>query len=122
MHKFRCSVIAYFLFSHLCAVASTHEDQITGQQQLGCMMCHQGDRDLIDSKTRDLKKHVAYLTQNTLRGRLTGSSGERLAAQYVADELHKFGFSGAGDNDTFFQTFYFSAPDDIKKKAAPLEM
>lgn len=78
----------------------------------GCMMCHQGN----DNQTETVKQHVSYLTQEKLEGRLTGSKGEQLATQYVADFLKVNGYVAAGDKHTFFQTFGFLSPSDHKKK------
>ena len=121
-----------FYHSPYSHILPTFDEKITitsvrwEDQQQGCMMCHQRESTPSDktAEKRDIdtiKKHIAYLTENTLEGRLTGSLGEQLATQYVTDTLRQLGFEGAGDNGSFFQTFYFSAPDDAKKKVASHE-
>ncbi len=57
----------------------------------------------------DMKQHVTYLASDELEGRLTGTPGEKLATQYVADVLAKSGLQPIGDKDTWFQNFDFTA-------------
>jgi hypothetical protein len=56
-----------------------------------------------------LQTHVAFLSADSLQGRLTGSRGERLATQYTANILRQLGLEPAGDNGTYFQAFVFTA-------------
>ncbi len=57
----------------------------------------------------DLKKHVGMLASDAMEGRLTGTAGERMATQYVADAFASLGLSPAGDDGGYFQTFDFTA-------------
>lgn len=57
----------------------------------------------------DMKQHVTYLASDELEGRLTGTPGEKLATQYVADVLAKSGIVPFGDKDTWFENFEFTA-------------
>lgn len=41
------------------------------------------------SNTQQLKQHISYLASDELQGRLTGSAGEKKAAQYLEQELKK---------------------------------
>jgi len=59
------------------------------------------------SKPKTFKKHVSYLASEKLEGRLTGTKGEQLAAEYIAKEFAKAGLKPAGENGTYFQTFSF---------------
>src|SRR5437763_8246589 len=43
-------------------------------------------------------RHVAYLADDKLEGRLTGSPGHRMAAEYVAAQFEKAGLKPAGTN------------------------
>lgn len=52
-----------------------------------------------------LKNHVAFLSADKLQGRLTGTSGEKYAAQYVASEFKRLGLTPVGDNGTYYQCF-----------------
>ncbi|MCH9757470.1 MAG: M28 family peptidase [Gammaproteobacteria bacterium] len=64
---------------------------------------------MIRAYATDLKKHVLFLSSAKLEGRLTGTPGEALATQYIADFFNTLGLEPAGDNGTFFQTFDFTA-------------
>ena len=61
------------------------------------------------SSAADLRRTVEFLASEELAGRMTGSDGARLAADYLAGELQKAGLAPGGDNGTFFQEFEFSA-------------
>lgn len=60
-------------------------------------------------RAEDLKKHIYYLASDALQGRLTGSAGEQLATDYAARLFKEFGLLPAGDGDTFFHGFDFTA-------------
>ncbi len=55
----------------------------------------------IDSN--NIKNHVAYLASDKLLGRLPGTPGYQMAADYVVNELQKYGLEPMGDNGTYFQ-------------------
>ena len=57
----------------------------------------------------DMRQHVTYLASDELEGRLTGTEGEKLATQYVADVLAKSGIQPFGDKDSWFEPFDFTA-------------
>ncbi len=57
----------------------------------------------------DFRKHVEYLCQGDLAGRMTGSAGERKATAYVAAYMDHLGLQPAGDDGTWFQKFEFPA-------------
>jgi len=56
-----------------------------------------------------LRIHLTALASEKMEGRLTGTAGERRAAEYVASVFQWLGLTPAGDNGTFFQTFQFTA-------------
>lgn len=60
-------------------------------------------------RTCELRRTVTDLASEKMAGRLTGTEGERLATEYVAAILARSGLEPAGDNDTFFQSFEFTA-------------
>lgn len=62
---------------------------------------------------KDIKQHISYLASEKLQGRLTGTEGEQLATQYVADYFKKIGLEPGGDKGTFFQSFDFTAGIDL---------
>jgi aminopeptidase YwaD len=46
----------------------------------------------------ELENHIKYLSSDSLKGRLTGSAGDSLAAEYIRTELSSYGFKPlAGD-------------------------
>jgi len=51
-----------------------------------------------------LKADVIYLADDKLEGRATGTKGEKLAAEYIAQRFEKLGLSAKG-TDGYFQTF-----------------
>lgn len=57
----------------------------------------------------ELRAHVNHLASDALEGRLVGSEGSRLAADYIAARLNEAGLKPFGENDTFFQTFEFNS-------------
>jgi Tol biopolymer transport system component len=56
----------------------------------------------------DMRQHVTYLASDELDGRLTGTEGEKLATQYVADVFKKIGLQPYGDEE-WFEPFEFTA-------------
>ena len=44
-----------------------------------------------DVTTGELTNHIKYLTSDSLKGRLTGSAGDSLAAEYIKGELASYG-------------------------------
>ena len=55
----------------------------------------------------DIMRHVDFLCRKELGGRMTGSSGEKMATTYVATYFDYLGLKPAGDNGTWFQEFDF---------------
>ncbi|MFN3533004.1 MAG: M28 family peptidase [Candidatus Brocadia sp.] len=80
-------------------------------------------RDQILEKTRhqfspkitatDLRVHVQYLASDELEGRLTGTKGTQLAADYIADYFRSIGLKAIDDNKGYFQEFPFIAGTKI---------
>src|SRR5687767_2940014 len=58
------------------------------------------------SRTR---AHVQTLASEKLEGRMAGSAGERLAAEYIARELTRLGAKPLPGLKDFFQPFVFTA-------------
>ena len=42
--------------------------------------------------TKELQNHIKYLASDSLEGRMTGSPGDSLAAEYIKNELASYGF------------------------------
>ncbi len=57
----------------------------------------------------ELREHVKYLSSEKLEGRLTGSKGADLAAEYIANEFRMYGLKQNGDSGSFYQKFEFIA-------------
>jgi len=64
----------------------------------------------------DLRAHVEALASERMEGRMTGSEGGRMAADYVAGVFKALGLEPAGDNGTWFQEFPFVAGVSLGKK------
>ena len=66
-----------------------------------------------------VRAHVAYLADDRLEGRDTGSRGYDLAAKYVSDQFASFGLKPAGDNGTWYQqvTFQRTQPGASKGRS-----
>jgi Tol biopolymer transport system component len=60
-------------------------------------------------ESADLRQQVGYLASEPLEGRMTGSRGSQLAADYIAKVLEEAGAEPAGENGTWFQTFSFNS-------------
>jgi Tol biopolymer transport system component len=61
----------------------------------------------------DLYEHVRFLASDKLEGRMTGSPGTRMAAEYIAARFEEAGLQPLGDNGTFFQAFTFPAGIEV---------
>ena len=49
------------------------------------------------------RAHMAYLADDLLEGRGTGTRGHEVAARYVGAQFEALGLTPAGDNGTFYQ-------------------
>ncbi|HSR68962.1 MAG TPA: M28 family peptidase [Acidobacteriota bacterium] len=58
---------------------------------------------------QDLKEHVALLAADRLEGRLTGTQGERMAADYLAKYFASLGLQPAGEKGSYFHDFEFTS-------------
>jgi hypothetical protein len=58
--------------------------------------------DLIDIQS--LKANMEFLSSEELEGREAGMNGEKVASQFIATELKKYGVKFFGQKDNFFQT------------------
>lgn len=54
-----------------------------------------------------IKKHIQYLADDKLKGRQTGSEGERMAMEYIQKEFKKLKLAPYGDDKSFQQPFPF---------------
>lgn len=65
---------------------------------------------LVEVET-NLKKHITFLADDKLEGRLVGSKGEKAAAKYIANQLKKIGVAPKGVNG-------YLQPFSVKKNMA----
>ena len=66
----------------------------------------------IEIKTR-IQEHVEFLADDSLEGRMTGSKGSKLAADYIVQNFTQLNLQPAGEEDGFFQTFEFNAGSKV---------
>lgn len=55
----------------------------------------------------EIKKHIAYLASDELKGRGTGSEGEKLAAEYIIQNFQKDNLTPKGNGNSFYYDFHF---------------
>jgi len=70
----------------------------------------------------DLRAEVEYLASDKLEGRMTGSKGIQLAANYIVERFERAGLKPAGTNQSFFQTFEFTAGVQVVTNANKLQV
>lgn len=61
----------------------------------------------------DLKTSINYLASDQLEGRLTGSAGEKLAYEYIADEFKQVGLVAKGNDNSYIQPFTIEEGKEI---------
>lgn len=62
------------------------------------------------TSTENLKKHIYYLASEKLKGRGTGSTGEKLAYKYISKQFKKYGLKPKGDGKSYHQHVTFKMP------------
>lgn len=65
----------------------------------------------------DLEKEVGFLASDKLEGRLTGSPGAKMAAEFIAGYLKKLGLQPLGDNGSYFEKFDYTAGMKLREGA-----
>lgn len=63
----------------------------------------------LNKRSDRLRYHVYYLADDSLAGRLTGTTGEAKAANYIVQEFKKMGLQAAGEKGDWLQPFTFTA-------------
>jgi len=58
-------------------------------------------------KEQNIKKHIQFLADDALKGRQTGSEGERMALDYIQKEFKKLKLTPMGGASSFEQAFTF---------------
>ena len=65
-----------------------------------------------------LRAHMAFLADDLLEGRGTGTRGYRLAANYVRAQFEEMGLKPAGVNGSYFQNVHFRQIDLLRDKSS----
>jgi len=60
-----------------------------------------------DEIEQRILEHLKYLTDNKLEGRLAGTEGADLAADYIAEKFKEYGLIPIVENSSYFQQFSF---------------
>jgi Tol biopolymer transport system component len=82
---------------------------VTDSQEVPASSKTQGPKFSGEINTNDLYAVVSYLASDELEGRLAGSAGGRLAAEYIAAQMKRVGLQTVATNDGFFQPYEFNA-------------
>ncbi|MBI3512380.1 MAG: M20/M25/M40 family metallo-hydrolase [Bacteroidetes bacterium] len=70
--------------------------------------------------TERIKKDITYLASDKLKGRGTGSKGEKMAAKYIATQFKAAGLTPKG-TDGFYFPFEFKHKTNPQDSASPME-
>jgi len=73
-------------------------------------------------RVEDLRAQVAYLASDALEGRLTGTKGSQLAADFIVDQLRRAGLTPLGEGGSCFQPFEFTAGVKVATNESRLEL
>ncbi len=69
----------------------------------------------------ELRAHVRYLASDELEGRDTGSAGERLAGEYLAQAFARYGLEPMGEDGSFFLPFEVSGDARVIKASVRMD-
>lgn len=58
---------------------------------------------------KNIKTHIKFLADDALQGRQTGSTGERMALDYIEKQFKVLKLQPKGESDSFEQTFSFKS-------------
>ncbi|MEO6638011.1 MAG: M20/M25/M40 family metallo-hydrolase [Ginsengibacter sp.] len=61
----------------------------------------------------NLKSEIGFLASDRLEGRRTGTTGEKLAYEYLAEQFKNLGLSPKGDTNTFLQAFAINEGKEV---------
>ena len=56
-----------------------------------------------------IRKHIEFLADDALEGRMTGSEGAKSAAAHIAAQFAQLNLKPVGEEESYFQTFEFTA-------------
>lgn len=104
LHFMKKTFLTLFSFLSLSAIAQN----VVSEQVLKHL-------DTID--TNRIKAHVAYLSDDKLKGRLPGKEGYQMAVDYVAKQYKDMGLKPAGENGTYTQKVVLRKTKLVKETA-----
>ncbi|NUO07305.1 MAG: M28 family peptidase [Candidatus Brocadia sp.] len=81
-----------------------------------------GHRFVPEITAADLRTAVQYLASDELEGRMTGTKGTQMAAQYIVHYFKEIGLKPIGDNGSYFQEFPFISGSKIIRYQNHLEI
>jgi hypothetical protein len=59
-----------------------------------------------------LKADISFLASDAMKGRLTGSIYQDIAAEFIASRFLEIGLKTKGDKNSYLQTFYYAPSAD----------
>ena len=80
---------------------------------ISVLSCHTSKMAVSNAKDRpvpdriEMQSILGTLADDMLQGRLTGSKGEMQAAKFIRSKMEQYGLVGAGEDDSFYQSFPF---------------
>jgi hypothetical protein len=89
------------LFGYVLAAASLAAGAADGLAQSGTAARGSVAPDAVSIDTLSIRAHTRFLADDELAGRGTGTTGERLAAVYIASQLERLGLEPLGDDASF---------------------
>ncbi|MCH8872341.1 M28 family peptidase [candidate division KSB1 bacterium] len=70
----------------------------------------------------DIRTQVTFLASDKLEGRMSGTKGTKMAADYITSRFNEIGLKPLGDNGSFFQEFQFTSGMKIIPRKNHLEI
>lgn len=104
LHFMKITFLTLFSFLSL----STFAQNIVSEQVL---------KHLDNIDTNRIKAHVAYLSDDKLKGRLPGKEGYQMAVDYVVKQYKDMGLKPAGENGTYTQNVVLRKTKLVKETA-----
>jgi Tol biopolymer transport system component len=111
-------------WDHQAALVSlgNAESRSTPQQTKAPARANQKSDLKPDISQDDLRNHVTHLADDRLEGRLTGTKGAELAAQFVADRFAESGLRPIANAKSYFRAFSFNAGVKVIKEKNSLNL
>lgn len=88
---------------------------------LSAPMVHAGGEAAATITEGELREHVRYLASDELEGRDTGSAGERLAGEYLAQAFARYGLEPVGEDGSYFLPFEVAGEAQLTKASVRMD-